>query len=476
MVRRILKSPLASWLVLLACLFLGGPAVAQAPEPPTPAEQGPVVRLGLRQAIDLALGHNLLARLAEERRNEARGLAEVSQAELLPQLMLVAGQDNLTSNLAAGPFSVISLPGGLHLALVGPYNVFDARLRLVQNLFDLAALDRAGAGRSRERLAEVQARLSREQVAALASLAYVNAWEGTRALEATRADLELAQALLSLARAQFEAGVAAGVDVTRAESQLAQARLRTAQAEALERNRRLELLRATGLSLDSSLELVDDAGDVAPAPARPLEELLPTAKASRTDLAAARERVEAAQLEHRAAEAEHLPSLQLEADYGLSGSNPDRSALPTRSVGVVLTLPVYQGGRLSGAAEASASRERQARMQLEDLELQVEQDVRRACDAIRTSEAARDAAEAGLALAERELAMSRHRFEAGVADSVELTTAQNNLERARLALVAALAQVARARISLAAASGTTGGLDTRLAMPPSPSVPGGSAP
>lgn len=479
-----MKLHIPLFMLLAACLAPGAPAGAgelapagsgaSTPQAPAVVETAPekLLRLTLREAVRLAQDNHVLARLAEERRVEAQGLAEVGRSALFPQLLASASQRDLTQNLAAGPFSALRIPGATGFALVGPYSLFDARVRLVQTLVDLAALDRARAGEAREALADAQARLSREQVAALASLAYVNAWEGTRALDATRADLELAQTLLDLARNRYEAGVVAGVDVTRAESQLATAQLRLAQAENLDRDRRLELLRATGLPLDSVLELVDDADGVAAAQVHPFEELLPTAEASRTELQVARERVQAATLDRQAAEAERLPRLQLEADYGLSGRSPTWYSLPTRSVGLVVSFPLFEGGRLSGAETAAASRERQARISLDDLRVQVEQDVRRAFDAIRTSGSARTAAESGLVLAERELRMSRHRFENGVADSVELTTAQNNLERARLALVVARAQVARARISLAAASGTTGGLDTRLAPPPA-SGPGG---
>jgi outer membrane protein len=56
-------------------------------------------------------------------------------------------------------------------------------------------------------------------------------------------------------------------------------------------------------------------------------------------------------------------------------------------------------------------------------------------------------------LAERELEMSRDRFRAGVADNLEVITAQVSLANARLAQVTALAQHNAARLNLAAALG-----------------------
>ena len=57
------------------------------------------------------------------------------------------------------------------------------------------------------------------------------------------------------------------------------------------------------------------------------------------------------------------------------------------------------------------------------------------------------------ALAQRELEMARDRFRAGVADNLEVTTAQTALAEARAAQVTALAQYNATRLNLAAALG-----------------------
>ena len=63
------------------------------------------------------------------------------------------------------------------------------------------------------------------------------------------------------------------------------------------------------------------------------------------------------------------------------------------------------------------------------------------------------AADQNVTLAERELEMSRDRFRNGVADNVEVVTAQAALSNARDAQVTALAQYNAARLNLAAALG-----------------------
>ena len=108
-------------------------------------------------------------------------------------------------------------------------------------------------------------------------------------------------------------------------------------------------------------------------------------------------------------------------------------------------------------AKLSASRQRQAELQLGNIRGQVEEDVRLAFASVRTSADQVRAADLAVSLAERELQMSRDRFRAGVADNIEVITAQAALSNARETQVAALAQYNAARINLAAALGRAEG-------------------
>jgi outer membrane protein TolC len=67
------------------------------------------------------------------------------------------------------------------------------------------------------------------------------------------------------------------------------------------------------------------------------------------------------------------------------------------------------------------------------------------------------AAQKNLDLAERELALAQDRFQNGVADNIEVTNAQTELENARQINVASLAQFNLARLNLFSAEGRAGG-------------------
>jgi outer membrane protein len=158
-------------------------------------------------------------------------------------------------------------------------------------------------------------------------------------------------------------------------------------------------------------------------------------------------------LERKAVRDELLPSLQFVGDYGVAGITPAEIALPTRRVAVQLNVPIFNGGLTQGRLTVATSRQREAELQLGSTRGQVEEDVRLALSALRTTVERVRAADEALRLAQRELEMSRDRFRAGVADNLEVISAQTSLANARAAQVEALAVYNAARLNLAAALG-----------------------
>src|SRR6266567_5901856 len=106
-----------------------------------------VDKLGLEQAIQIAIENNLATLLARERRKEAAGLKQQSLAELMPNISAAVYQANITQNLAALGFEPGTFPG-FNSTFIGPFNNFDARARLVQSIFNLSAIRTLQAGRS----------------------------------------------------------------------------------------------------------------------------------------------------------------------------------------------------------------------------------------------------------------------------------------------------------------------------------------
>jgi outer membrane protein TolC len=370
---------------------------------------------------------------------------------LLPNIRGEAYQASLTQNLVALGFQPGTFPG-FNKTFLGPFKNFDARLFLSQRVFDLSAIRNYQAGKAGVRVAELQEALAREQVASRTGISYLEALRADRAVVAAQANVELARALLQLAQDQRNAGVATGVDVTRAQTRLAEQQVGLAQAETDSEQARLNLQRLIGLPLGSPLTLTDQLRFVED-PLPSVDTAVAQAAHDRREIQVAEEENRAAQREAQAARAEHLPSLEVNGNYGPSGITPSSFDLPTRRIAVQLNVPIFNGGLTQGRVTAAASRERQTELTLADVRGQVEEDVRLALTTLRTAAVQVRAAEESVTLAQRELEMSRDRFRAGVADNLEVITAQVSLANARVAQVTALAQHNAARLNLAAALG-----------------------
>jgi len=407
--------------------------------------------MSLADAIRIAIDNNLATLVAQEHRKAANGFVQQARSALLPNISGNAYQANLTQNLAALGFQPSTFPG-ITQTFIGPFNNFDARARLVQNILDFSAIRNYQSSRQGVRIADFQLQLAREQVSEATALTYLEVLRTDREVSAAQADVDLASALLKLAQDQRNAGVATGVDVTRAETRLAQERVGLAQAQTLVERARLNFQRVIGVPQDSPLVLTDPLAFTPESLPQP-DTAIADALSHRAEVLISEAQVDRASLERKAVRDELLPSLQFIGDYGVSGITPTDTALPTRRVAVQVNVPIFSGGLTQGRLSVATSREHQAQLQLGSVKGQVEEDVRLAISGLRTTVERVKAAEEAFRLAQRELEMARDRFRAGVGDNLEVINAQTSLANARAAQVEALAVYNTARLNLAASLG-----------------------
>jgi len=256
---------------------------------------------------------------------------------------------------------------------------------------------------------------------------------------------------LKQAENQKAAGTGTGIEITRAKVQLANDRQRLLVAGNQRTSARLQLMRVMGLRLDTELELTDKLAYI-PVDAVTIEQAKSQALKERPDLKAQQEREANARMAASATKMERLPSLEAFGDYGSIGTGFD-NALPTRTYGVSLRVPVFDGGRRDARRAESASQYRSEKVRTNDLKEQIELDVRLALDGLESAEQQVKVAKEGLELADNELTQARRRYDAGVAIGVEVTDAQTRLERARDNQTEALYNYNVARIDLAQATG-----------------------
>ncbi|MCC7497466.1 MAG: TolC family protein [Bryobacterales bacterium] len=422
---------------------------------PLAAEPAVPLHLTLKSAVDLALAPdgNARVQLAAEMVKQAEALSGEARAALLPNLEGQFTALNQTRNLAAFGIQIhIPVPGFTFPEFAGPYNSLDARASATQSILDLSAVRRYQASKAGVKAARAENDSAQHQTISQVAKAYLNALRTKAALDAGEANVDLAQALARLAESQKRAGTGTGIEITRAQVQLAneQQKLLTARTE---HNRaKLELLRAIGLPMDRPVEL-DGKLEFQPVENPDVEASIAAARGSRPDWTAQQSRERGAQLNYSAAKLERIPTLAAFGDYGSIGTAWDNS-VATRTYGVSLRIPVFDGGRRDARRQESHALYRQERVRTRDIWQQVELEIRQAIESLHSGQAQVATAEDGLKLALRELAQAERRYKAGVSTSIEVIDAQTRLERARANRILALFSYNLARIDLETARGT----------------------
>jgi outer membrane protein TolC len=414
---------------------------------------GPI-ELSLKRAVEVAVSPegNTKIQLSGEALKQAQARSAQARAALLPDLEASLTDRDQTANLAAmGIHISVPIPGFQFPTFVGPFTTMDARATVTQSVFDFSSIRRFQASKVGVSAARSDVDSTEEQVAAQVARAYLAAVRADADVETARSNVTLAEAVLKQAENQKAAGTGTGIEITRAKVQLANDRQRLLVAGNQRTSARLQLMRVMGLRLDTELELTDKLAYI-PVDAVTMEQARARALKERPDLKAQQEREANARMAASATKMERLPTVAAFGDYGSIGPGFD-NALPTRTYGISLRVPVFDGGRRDARRAESASQYRSEKVRTNDLKEQIELDVRLALEGLESAEEQVKVAKEGLELADNELTQARRRYDAGVAIGVEVTDAQTRLERARDNQTAALYNYNVARLDLAQAMG-----------------------
>lgn len=438
----------ATFLFIFPLWGIGG-ANAEAEEPEANL---PELRLSLRDAIQAAIDNNVNVRLLKERIAAAQAQANASLGALLPNVSGFVNGRNQTINLAAFGLPADRLSAlGLTRSVTEPFEVYDARATLVQNIFSLSLIQRWRAAKAGVNVADLEAEVTKRDVMATVGLLYIEALRADEAVKARQADIELSQQLLNLAKDRRAVGIATGLDVTRGEVQLENNKQRLLVSQNEQESARLSLIRALGISFEVRLALTDMLKFV-PVASQRAEEALLTAREQRLELKAQENRQRLAALSLSSVASERLPSLSLNGEYGWIGLKPE-DALATRAVGLTFSVPIFDGGQREGRISETRSRVRQESIRMKDVSDQVTLEVRNALLTLDSSTQQVAVSEKGMELSLKELTFARDRFAAGLGTNIEVTNAQTSVARARDNQIEALFRFNASRINLSRAKG-----------------------
>lgn len=411
---------------------------------------GPPAQLTLASALELGLQHNLGMLLEEQRLRQGEGTRWQLLSGLLPDVSAVLRESRQKVNLAASGFG--GFPGVP--SLIGPFDVFDARVSVRQALVDLGAVHdaRQGAAQLRaERYGYDEARAVVVQV--VANLYFLAAAAESRVAAAT-AQTVTAEALYQLAVDQHRAGIVARLDVLRADVERKTTAQRRITAENEVTRSHSALGRAVGLPSGQALHLIP----MVFAPLLPMEPEAARLEAlrQRPDIRRAEARVAAAESALRAARAERLPTLSLDGNWGWIG-NSVAMARGTFAAAATVHVPIFAAGRVEARLIDAAAVLKQRQLELMDLTAGVSYELETALNDVRAAAEQVTVSESATGLAAEALAQAGERFRAGVASNIEVTQAQAAEANAREAHIAALYSHSLAKASL----GRIVGVDSR---------------
>ena len=442
--------------VMVAILGAGaGGAWAQSQAPGTPSNpflgsipKGTVTATPLpltaKDAVQRALQNNLGLLLQEEAETTAHGARWRALADLLPDVSGVLSARRQIINLQAFGFPA-------NPPLVGPFNIYDARVFLSQPVVDLAAINEARAASANEKAAKYNVRNARDLVVLVTVNLYLEAVAQSSRVEMVHAQLQTAEELLKQAQDLKASGIVASLDVVRAQVQAQTQRQRSIAAENDFEKAKLQLAHAIGIPVGQAMTLTDTM-PYAALPPPSTDDAISRALETRADYLAAKSRLEAAQAVNRAANSALLPSFHVDADYGSIGQTPS-SGLTTYSLAATLKVPLFDAGRTNARRIEAASSLRQREAELADFGSRVEFDVRSALLDLRAADQQVQAAQTSVQLANDELRQARDRFAAGVAGNLEVTQAQESVATASDVYIAALYSHNLAKALLAQALG-----------------------
>ncbi len=430
----------------------GMPAASQGGNPlmgsvPVGQPAAETLKLTLADALARGLANNLAAILGQKGVEAADGARTAALSGVLPTLVGGVSAAREKINLEAYG---IPVPAGTS-PIVGPFDVFDARLSVTQTIFDLSAIAAARAGSQRAAAAEAANADARDAVVVVCAGMYLRVVIGSGLIDAVQAQLRTAEALRDRAVAMKSAGVVPGIDVLRAEYQLQSQKERLIVVQNEVAKQKLALARAIGLPLGQKFELVDAAPYAAIAQ-KPIDDLLAEAYARRSDLKSATERLKAAESNRQAVLGEGLPSIRFAADFGDIGNQLNTSK-PTYSAAVQLRVPLFQGGRVRGQLQQADAGLGAERAQLADLRGRIEYEVRTAQLDLAAATERVEVARRGVNLADQQLVQARDRFTAGVTNNLEVVQAQEAVAGATDSYLSALYAHNLAKLSLARALG-----------------------
>ncbi len=374
------------------------------------------IHLSLPDALKLARRQNVSVIVAQERIKQAIAQIGESRSNLLPQLKASASESRQTRDLRS---SGIAFPGTG--PLIGPFNSFDARLKLTQTLFDFSAMERLNTAASNRQLSVAEYNRTQQDVLAFVAILYIQAQRAEENLRVVRFFVKKDLQQLTIDQSRLRCGLGSELEVKQAKANYQESLLRWHSSVKETLDRRLDLLAALGL--DNRQRIIfkkyQNVYESTLLSQQKIEEILK----DHPDMIAALKQKEASVRNLGAEKKELLPKISVFGDYGPNGVDP-KTQSETYTLGVQASIPIWEGGLRGNRIKEAESQAKQAEATVNDTKRKTENKILSSIEAIKQAKSTVQYSYAQLELLSQEMKVSSQRFKLGTASQQDLLNAQ----------------------------------------------------
>ena len=444
-------SSIIFYVVFLSLMF--GPAGVRAqtsvnsPLPPNPPTD--TLHLTLEQSVALALKQNPTQQIAVINAAESVQDKNITRADLLPQANFRASESVNRVNVKA-QFGGLPLFPGIP-GHIGPYELFSAGPSFGGSVFDFSLWRRYKASVSNVDAAKAQSLSTRESVILLVVSQYIGTLRAVANVEASRSRVELAQALYDQAADLQKEGVGTGIDTLRANVELQNEKQRLIEAENDRDSSLFGLSKLLNLDPRQKIGLADSLSFFE-TPQPEVDASIDQALSARQEWKALEADEKVAKYEKQSVQYQRLPAVRFDGYWEYFGTMPS-NGIPTYQYTGSLNFPLITGGRIKAQVTKADLEIQKVEQQKADLRNQIALDVKTSLLNLRSARNEVQVADLGVKLAQDEVAQARDRFNAGVANNIEVISAQDSLSRANDNQILALYRFNQARADYARAIG-----------------------
>lgn len=350
----------------------------------------------------------------------AQEVIEQAKAAYRPSVNLTAGASASRTDLRITG-SQNPLRGGRH-----NFEGYQTRLEARQPIFRKENLERIDQSKVQVSIADKQYHLAQQDLMLRTTQAYFEvllAQDRTILIDAQKKAI---QSQLQQAKATFEVGSATITDVNEA-----QARYDLVVAQELSAQNDVEIAKRTLQAITGKLpeHLASVRQDIQIATTlKPMQDWQDVANASNLNIQIQQETVQFSEKEIEIARAGHYPTLDAVASYLDSYSNGGQNGfggdLTNATIGVELSMPLYQGGAVTSRIRQAAYTRQKALDDLQNAFRQTSLETQRAYLNLNTSIAQVKALEQALKSTQSQLDSTQLGYEVGVRNSVDVLNAQ----------------------------------------------------